>query len=220
MLISEKLVNLALYSFLKRRIKIEKFIKERGGRKMAVDVMETLEPEVMEMEQIIEEPVVVVDTVFVDTLWDQFERTLLRVRRLQEDQDEAYIKGVKEVIKFNKNYRGTLVNLYRETRKTNIEMVKGLMNNLTPKSKGESDIKPDRGELLIQVKEVYNVCEGMAYSPFKSMSEIIDGLEENIEKGAESYVSFARKRRQAWQELTDRYLKVARNTTYNLFERK
>ncbi len=67
---------------------------------------------------------------FVDTLWNQYEQSLERARRLRESREDAYISALKEVIKFNKQYRQSLGNLYNQTRKTNQEVVSELMQQL------------------------------------------------------------------------------------------
>jgi hypothetical protein len=191
---------------------------------MAVNVMEseakTVEPEVLEVEKFVEEPVVV-NPVLADTLWDQVEETISRVRELQVTQEDMYMKGLKEVINFNKQYRQSLVRLYRQTRETNREMVKVIFTSLTPNMvKADVDSKPENGELLVQVKEVYSVWEKIAQAPFKATLEAIDVFEENLEKGTESYVHFARERRNAWQELSNRYVEALRTNSFKLWDRK
>ena len=63
---------------------------------------------------------------FVDTLWNQFEQSLERARQLRENREDAYINALREVIKFNKQYRKSLGNLFEQTKKTNKEVVSGV----------------------------------------------------------------------------------------------
>jgi Na+/phosphate symporter len=67
---------------------------------------------------------------FVDTLWNQYEQSLERARQLRESREDAYVIALKEVIKFNKQYRKSLGNLYEQTKNTNKEVVSGLMEQM------------------------------------------------------------------------------------------
>lgn len=54
---------------------------------------------------------------FVDTLWNQYEQSLERARQLRENREDAYVNTLKEVIKFNKQYRNSLANIFEQTKK-------------------------------------------------------------------------------------------------------
>jgi hypothetical protein len=167
------------------------------------------------------------ESLFVDTLWDQYEQSLERARQLRESSEDAYINTLKEVIKFNKQYRKSIANLYDQTRKTNNEVVSGLIQQLNTRTeelmmeeaKVEAGILSEQKELKNQLKEVSKQLENLALTPIKSVYHIIDQLEDNFEKSTESNIGFARERRNAWQQVTNEYVKMARNTHIEIINR-
>ena len=181
---------------------------------MAVKIAESLEPEVTEMKIFVEKPVVKRE--LIDTFWGQVEQSLQMEKKLLENQEEVYMNGMKEMLNFNKQYRKSMIGLFHQTRHTNNDLVKGLMSYLTP---GKANEQAESNELLIQVEEVYNVFEKTVLTPIENMFEMIDALEENIEKGAVSYVSYTRNTRQVWEQMTSEYVKTVKNTTNKFIER-
>jgi hypothetical protein len=159
---------------------------------------------------------------FVNTFWDQFELSRERAQQLRENREDAYINALKEVIKFNKQYRTSIAKLYSQSKKTNKEMVSELMhqfNAAKDEPKDEEIFSNDRQELKNQLKEVSGQLEKLALTPIKSIFHMVDRLEDNFEKNAESSIAFARERRHAWFEVRKEYIKLARNTHLNLVER-
>jgi Asp-tRNA(Asn)/Glu-tRNA(Gln) amidotransferase C subunit len=159
---------------------------------------------------------------FVNTLWDQFELSRERAEQLRENREDAYINALKEVIKFNKQYRKSVAKLYEQSKKTNKEMVTELMHQLPfGKDEMKDEVEPEneREELKKQVKEVTSQVEKLALTPIKSIFQIIEQVEDNFEKNAESSVAFARERRNAWLQVRKGYVKVARDTHLNLVDR-
>ncbi|PAE39715.1 hypothetical protein [Bacillus sp. 7884-1] len=164
---------------------------------------------------------------FVDTLWNQYEQSLERARQLRESREDAYVKALKEVIKFNKQYRKSLGNLYDQTKKTNKEVVSGLMEQMNARNeqlikdeeKIEAEMMNERVELKEQLKEVSNQLENLAITPIKSVFQIIDQLEDNFEKSTEANIDYARERRNAWQQVTNEYVKMARSTHNEIVNR-
>jgi hypothetical protein len=164
---------------------------------------------------------------FVDTLWNQYEQSLERARQLRESREDAYVKALKEVIKFNKQYRKSLGNLYDQTKKTNKEVVSGLMEQMNARKeqlikdeeKIEAEMMNERVELKEQLKEVSNQLENLALTPIKSVFQIIDQLEDNFEKSTEANIDYARERRNAWQQVTNEYVKMARSTHNEIVNR-
>jgi hypothetical protein len=139
----------------------------------------------------------------------------------------AYVKALKEVIKFNKQYRKSLGNLYDQTKKTNKEVVSGLMEQMNARKeqlikdeeKIEAEMMNERVELKEQLKEVSNQLENLALTPIKSVFQIIDQLEDNFEKSTEANIDYARERRNAWQQVTNEYVKMARSTHNEIVNR-
>ncbi|MGZ4159632.1 MAG: hypothetical protein ACXVNF_02370, partial [Neobacillus sp.] len=164
---------------------------------------------------------------FVDTFWDQYEQSSARVRQVRESQEDAYMKALREVIKFNKQYRNSLANLYEQSKKANQEIFTGILNQFTTFQKEQmnevvamdSVQMNESEELKEQIKEVSNQLEKLALTPIKSVAHLIDQLEDNFEKNAESSIEYSRERRNAWQQVNDEYVKLARNTHSDLVER-
>lgn len=165
---------------------------------------------------------------FVATFWDQYEKSRDRARMIQENREDAYLNAVKEVIKFNKQYRKSIANLYQQSKKTNKEMVSELMHQL---SSGKEELKEegkivadsvtdhDRDEIRKQLTAVSGQLENLAITPIKSIFHIVDQIEDNFEKNAESSVIFAREQRNAWLNVRKEYVKLARDTHLELVDR-
>jgi Polyhydroxyalkanoic acid inclusion protein (PhaP_Bmeg) len=161
---------------------------------------------------------------FVTTFWDQYEQSRERSEKLRESREDAYLTAIREVIKFNKQYRKSLVKLYDQTKKTNKEVVSEVVHQLNArKEEAKEEAVPvnanDRDELKTQLKEVSGQLEKLAITPIKSFVQVVEQLEENFEKNTESNIAFARERRKAWLEVRKEYVKLARDTHLNLVER-
>jgi Polyhydroxyalkanoic acid inclusion protein (PhaP_Bmeg) len=167
------------------------------------------------------------ENVLVDTLWNQYEHSLERARQLRETRENAYINALKEVIKFNKQYRKSLANLYDQAKKTNKEVVTELVQELNVRredmmkeeAKAEAELLGERDELKAQLKEVSKQLETIAITPVKSVFQIIDQLEDNFEKNTEANIAYARQRRNAWQQVTNEYVKIARKAHNEIVNR-
>ncbi|HEY2421255.1 MAG TPA: hypothetical protein VGI04_07565 [Neobacillus sp.] len=163
---------------------------------------------------------------FVDTLWDQYELSRERALKLRETREDAFLNAVREVIKFNKQYRKSIAKLYDQSKKTNKEMFAELMHQFNSQKQamkeeakmvdGQMD---DRGELREQLKEVTGQLEKLALTPIKSVFQIIEQVEDNFEKNTESSIAFNRDRRNAWLQVRKEYVNLARNAHFNLVER-
>lgn len=164
---------------------------------------------------------------FVDTLWNQYEQSLERARQLRENREDAYVNALREVIKFNKQYRKTIANLLEQTKKTNKEVVSGFMEQMNARREQlikdeeriDAEMMNERVELKEQLKEVSHQLENLALTPIKSVFQIIDQLEDNFEKSTEANIAYGRERRNAWQQVTNEYVKMARNTHKEIVDR-
>ncbi|MDN3015006.1 hypothetical protein PH210_02160 [Paenibacillus sp. BSR1-1] len=159
---------------------------------------------------------------FVNTFWDQYEQSQERAEKVRENREDAYINALKEVIKFNKQYRKTIANLYDQSKKTNKEMTTELLHQINSRKEAIKEAavtNNDREELKAQLKEVTGQLEKLALTPFKSFIYVVDQLEHNLERSAEASVAYARERRNAWLQVRKDYVKLARNTHFNLVER-
>jgi hypothetical protein len=164
---------------------------------------------------------------FVDTLWNQYEQSLERARQLRENREDAYVNALKEVIKFNKQYRNSLANLFEQTKKTNKDVVSGFMQQMNARREQlmkdeeriEAEMMNEKEELKEQLKEVSHQLENLALTPIKSFFHIIDQLEDNFEKSTEANIVYGRERRNAWHQVTNEYVKMARNTHNEIINR-
>jgi hypothetical protein len=159
---------------------------------------------------------------FVKTFCNQFELSSDRAEQLREYREDAYINALSEVIKFNKQFRKSMETLYQQSKNTNKEIVSGLMQQLPF---GKEEIKDeelpltDREELKKQLSEVSGQLEKLALTPIKSIFQVVDQLEDNFEKNAESSIRFDRDRRNAWLQVRKEYVKLAKDTHLNLVDR-
>lgn len=159
---------------------------------------------------------------FVNTFWDQFEQSQERAEKVRENREDAYINALKEVIKFNKQYRRSISKLYDQTKKTNKEMTTELMHQINTRKEGMKEVaaaNTDREELKDQLIEVSGQFEKLALTPFKTLFHMVDRLEDNFEKNVEASVAYARERRNAWLQVRKDYVNLARNTHFSIVER-
>jgi hypothetical protein len=163
---------------------------------------------------------------FVDTFWNQYELRRERALELQEEREDAYLNAVREVIKFNKQYRESLGKMYEQTKTTNKDLFSELVHQINSyKEDMKEEVKiveeqaSGREELKKQFKEVTGQLEQLALTPIKSIFEIVDQFEDNFEKNAESSIAFARESRNAWLQVRKQYVTIARRTHQNLVER-
>ncbi|MBT2729394.1 hypothetical protein J7E63_21105 [Bacillus sp. ISL-75] len=187
---------------------------------MAQKKNETVLSAVETINQAVEESVAVGS--FVNTFWDQFELSRERAEQLRENGEDAYINALKEVIKFNKQFRKSVSNLYQQSKNTNKEMVSELMHQLPF---GKEDVKdevlpiPETEELKKQFVEVSGQLENLALTPIKSIFHVVEQMEDNFEKSAESNVAYGRESRNAWFQVRKEYVKLARDSHLNLVDR-
>lgn len=156
-----------------------------------------------------------VAALFIETVWGQYEQSLTRGNGILENQEDVLINAMKEVNKFNKQYRKSLTGLYQQTKETNNEILKEIMDNL-PLSENKTYLDP---ELSDKIKVVADQMEAFALTPAKFAIDFIEKLEDSMEKDAESYISFAREQRNEWQKIADEYVNIAKGTSQAIIER-
>jgi hypothetical protein len=150
---------------------------------------------------------------FVDTIWEQCEQALRQTRQFGEDREEAFLKSLREVIKLNQEFRKSIKNLYCESKKTNNEIVKEISNNFP----GGSEVSG--GELSNQLNDVSSRLEELALTPIKTALAFIERFEKSIEENSESFVQYSRERRDGWQKVANEYVKLARDSQKQFFNR-
>ncbi|WP_042457362.1 hypothetical protein [Neobacillus dielmonensis] len=159
---------------------------------------------------------------FVNTFWDQYELSRDRAEKIRENREEAYLNVIREVAKFNKQYRKTIAGLYQQTRKTNKEVVDEVLQRINrgkEDSLGEATQANSREALKKQITEVSGQLEKIALTPIKSVFQIADQVEETFEKTVASNLEFSRQRRNAWKQVRKEYVKVARDLHISMVER-
>ncbi|WP_160720390.1 hypothetical protein [Bacillus sp. USDA818B3_A] len=156
---------------------------------------------------------------FVKTFWEQFEQSSERARQLRENREDAYINTVREVVKFNKQYRESLAKFYEQAKKTNKDVVSELMTQFNPGKEKEDNHSEDSEELKKQFAEVTGQMEKLALTPVRNFFHIIDQLEDSFEKNTESTIANDRDRRNAWLEVRKEYVKKTQNAHLDLVER-
>lgn len=146
---------------------------------------------------------VVLSNTYVESLWNQYEQILDRTRKFHDSSEEAYLKTVKDVIKFNKEYRKSIANLYSVPRKINREIVKGISSNFA-----KNDVL---NQLTKQVEEVSERLEKLAVTPIKLTADLIKRFEKNVGEGCETYIHYSREGRRGLQKVTNEYVKLAKS---------
>lgn len=151
----------------------------------------------------------------VDTLWNQYEQSLDRARKIRVSREDAYLNAVKEVVKFNQEFRFSLGNLYGTFRNTNSEIVKGVSNGLV-KEEAKKVVRP---ELKEQIQEVNGRIEQLVAAPIAAGLELVARGENSFIENSEKYVEYSRARRGSWQQVTDGYVKAARKSHQQVVNR-
>jgi uncharacterized protein YicC (UPF0701 family) len=153
---------------------------------------------------------------FVDTLWNQFEQSLVQARKARESREEAYLHTVKEVVKFNQQFRGSLAGVFQTTREISSELVKGVASSLTKRVEEGQAVSP---ELKGQFSELSERLEEITMAPIAAVLDLIQRFEENLVEGTEKYVHFARDRRESLQKVADGYVNLAKDSNKKLVHR-
>ncbi|WP_185806849.1 hypothetical protein [Bacillus sp. HMF5848] len=180
--------------------------------KATADKKEEVNNEVMEMPRLMNQ--------FVDTFWNQYERSVARARQMREQREDAYLNALKELMQFNKEYRASVVNLYSDVRKTNTELMKQAVATMNARTEdAEQPKSEEENEMLRQWQDVAHRAETLATTPIKSGFEMMDRLAGNLENNVESYVAYSREQRKQWEDLGDEYMKYARNTHHKVVDR-
>jgi DNA-binding ferritin-like protein len=175
-----------------------------------------LEETKIQMNTEVQEEVVLSNT-YVESLWNQYEQILDQARKFHDSSEDAYLKTVKDVIKFNKEYRKSIANIYTGTRKINREIVKGLSSNFA-----KNDLlNQESAQLTNQVEEVSERLEKLTVTPLKLTVDLIERLEKNVEESCEAYIHYSREGRRGLQKVSNEYVEIAKNNhkmLVNLFK--
>lgn len=140
---------------------------------------------------------------YVETLWGQYEQMLDQAKQLRESGEETYLKSVKDVIKLNKDFRKSIFDLYTVSRKSNRDIVDGLSSNF--------ETNEGLNQYTQQVEEISERLENLAKTPIQFTVNLIESLEKNVEESSETYVRYSRESQKVWGNVTNEYMKIAKN---------
>jgi hypothetical protein len=181
----------------------------RGGMKMSTTTKKS--EQVKKAAEVKEEGYQVMP--FVDTIWNQFALSLDWAKELQESGEEAYLKTVKETIKFNKDFRNSFLNLYQESKKNNSEIV----DSVSALYKKNDVLQIDFPELTDQFRDVSDRVENLALTPIKLSFDLMDRFDNNLVENSQNYVHYVRERRNDLLKVTSDYVEIAKNNHKNIF---
>jgi ribosome-associated translation inhibitor RaiA len=162
------------------------------------------------------EPSYVTDS-FIETFWDQFEGAVSRTRDYSEQRQELYLQAIKETTKFNGIYLKTLKGLFEQTTKLNGELRKGLFqNNIFNTNESTHEVTES---LKSHVIEGASKLEELYLTPINSGFDLIERTEKLFEQNSEAFLEYTNEALNAWEAVTDNYLKQARKTHQNIAHR-
>jgi hypothetical protein len=189
---------------------LKKEVKKGEVKKVEVPKMEVLKVEKQN------ETSYVTDS-FIETFWNQFEGAVSRTRELREQREELYLKAIKETTKFNGVYRKTLKGLFEQTTKINGDLRKGLFQyNVIKTNESTQEVTES---LKSQVSEAASKLEEFYLTPINLAFDLIERTEKRFEQNSESFIEYTNEARNAWESVTDNYLKQARKTHENIAHR-
>ncbi|MBT2698625.1 hypothetical protein J7E79_14525 [Bacillus sp. ISL-40] len=150
---------------------------------------------------------VVLSNTYVETLWNQYEQIVDQARKFHDSSEEAYLKNVKEVIMFNKEYRKSIANFYKESWKFNREIFKGVSS----KFEKNDVLKQESDQPVKRVEEFSERLEELAVTPIKLAVDVIERLEKNVEESCETNIHYSRESRRGLQKVTNEFVKIAKD---------
>lgn len=162
------------------------------------------------------EPSYVTDS-FIETFWNQFEGAVSRTRDYREQSQELYLKAIKETTKFNGVYRKTLMGLFEQATKFNGGLRNGLFqNNIFKANESTHEVTES---LKSHVSEATSKLEELYLTPINSAFDLMERTEKLFEQNSEAFIEYTNEARNAWEAVTDNYLKQARKTHQNIAHR-
>ncbi|WHY02819.1 hypothetical protein [Neobacillus sp. DY30] len=159
------------------------------------------------------EPSYVTDS-FIETFWDQIEVAVSRTRDYREQSQELYLNAIKETTKFNGVYSKTLLGLFNQATKLNGDLSKGLFqNNILNTNESTHEVTES---FKSHVSEATSKLEELNLTPISSALDLIERTEMLFVQNSEAFIEYTNKAGNAWEAVTDNYLKQARQTHQNI----
>ncbi|MEH7417973.1 hypothetical protein V7266_22110 [Neobacillus drentensis] len=172
-------------------------------------VQQKVEQQVVEQQ---EETIYVTES-FIETFWDQIEGAVSRNREYRAQRQELYLKAIKETTRFNGGYRKTLQGLFEEATKVNKDFRNGLFGNSMIKTNEVTE------SLKGQVSEAANKLEELYLLPINTAFDLMEKSEKLVEENSESFIEYTNEAWNAWEVMTDNYLKQTRKIHQNFAQR-
>lgn len=131
---------------------------------------------------------------FIDKVWNQYESAIHRGRKQRAKRQELYLKTLQESLKMAGKNQKAIQGIYEDTLKRNREYRKGLTNVFNLQNRTEQSGLNDGVEKVTD-------------HSLQSVSTIYNQYGKRIQERTETYLEFVNKRREAWDQITDDYLK-------------
>ncbi|MGG1675013.1 hypothetical protein ACIFOT_04580 [Neobacillus sp. NRS-1170] len=154
---------------------------------------------------------------FIETFWNQFEGAVSRTREYRAQRQELYLKAIKETTKFNGVYRKTMMGLFEQATKFNSDLRKGLSQKSIIKT---NETTQEVTESLIgQLSEAASKLEELYLTPINKGFELMERSERLVEQNSEAFIEYTNEALNAWEAVTDNFLKIGRKTHQNIAHR-
>ncbi|MED4229435.1 hypothetical protein, partial [Neobacillus cucumis] len=140
-----------------------------------------------------------------------------RNREYRAQGQELFLKAIKETTKFNEVYRNTLKGLFEDATKINSDLRKGLfqISNINSNEFTQEVTESLQG----QVSEVANKLEELSLTPINTAFDLMEKSEKLVEQNSESFIGYTNEAWNAWEAITDNYLKQTREIHQNIAQR-
>ncbi|WP_342043623.1 hypothetical protein [Bacillus sp. OTU2372] len=181
-------------------------------QKKVVKKVENPKVEIQEVEQ--QEESSYVSESFIETFWDQFEGAISRNREIRAQGQELLLKAIKETTKFNGVNRKTLKGLFEDTTKINSNLRQRLFQISIIKT--NESIQEVTESLNGQLSEVANKFEELYLTPINTAFDLMERSEKLVEQNSESFIEYTNEAWNAWEAITDNYLKQTRKIHQNI----
>jgi hypothetical protein len=154
---------------------------------------------------------------FIKTFWDQFEGAVSQTRVYREQRQDLYLKAIKESTKFNGVYRNTLKGFFEQATKLTSDLSKrSFQNNMFITNETTHEVTES---LKSHVSEAASKLEELYKTPINSAFDLIEKNEKLFEQNTEAFIDYTNEALNAWETVTDDYLKQARKTHLDIAHR-
>ncbi|SFC30138.1 hypothetical protein [Bacillus sp. UNCCL81] len=150
---------------------------------------------------------------FFNTLWDQYESSLIYIRDSRVQRLDSFIKVLKETRKFNEEYRNAVNGLFDEIKYFNNH----IKENTSRIKFAKTDVSVQSSVNLFE--ETVNKFGELLSTPFKASVELIERVEEQCEQTGKYYIESLKERERVWSSLNEHYFQSLRAAQTNFNHR-